>query len=409
MNSADQNQIGNCTLLTSQADFAGYIQKINATTNFTLPLLEACQSNICNALWGNGNADISGIGMIVGYMFESALSLLLAIGFAIQQAQRPELLPKIITGHANVLKKAHKIFFDCAVFFAASIQIACVVVLVRRDFGISANGLGGFTTQITWAIAVLSMLPLIYPHVALDTKLMVSKKSGYRLFLFCGCWVLFFYTFISQMIGSFAPTQIGQGNGDGGITIITDEEWNKLTTLCLTGVESLTSREEKLLSAFGAAGSLVVATYGLTRLVWYIYFNTHVEHAKKIYKGIPAFLGIRKLRPIPLVLTWILLFLTLVVPQFWGVLRLRGIQRALADATKNIYVDNQWTFGQVVAVMIFAPVVTEVGHSLLKDEGELPSPIGGSQGKKKTRVSEIVEEGSDLWKGDGAGKNNGEK
>jgi hypothetical protein len=49
-------------------------------------------------------------------------------------------------------------------------------------------------------------------------------------------------------------------------------------------------------------------------------------------------------------------------------LRLRGIQKGLADATKDVYVDTQWTFGQVVAVMIFVPVFTEVGYVWLKDK-----------------------------------------
>ncbi|KAH6677131.1 hypothetical protein B0J14DRAFT_336176 [Halenospora varia] len=219
MNSTNETHLSNCTLLTSRSDFAGYVQQINATTNFNVSLLEACQSNICNALWGNGNADISGIGMIVGYMFESALSLVLAVGFAVQKMPPLDFLPETFTQRKGIfkaaLKKAHKKFFECAVFFTVSIQIACVVVLVRRDFGISANGLGGFTTQITWSIAVLSMLPLMYPLSALDTNKMIPNKSGYRLFLFCGCWILFFYTFISQMIGSFAPTQVGTGDGGG--------------------------------------------------------------------------------------------------------------------------------------------------------------------------------------------------
>lgn len=53
----------NCSLLVSRTDFASYVQELNATTGFNVTLLEACQSDICNALWGDGNADISGIGV----------------------------------------------------------------------------------------------------------------------------------------------------------------------------------------------------------------------------------------------------------------------------------------------------------------------------------------------------------
>jgi hypothetical protein len=53
----------NCSLLASRSSFANYVQEINATTNFNETLLTDCQSDICNALWGDGNADISGIGV----------------------------------------------------------------------------------------------------------------------------------------------------------------------------------------------------------------------------------------------------------------------------------------------------------------------------------------------------------
>ncbi|KAH8661677.1 hypothetical protein BGZ60DRAFT_433479 [Tricladium varicosporioides] len=369
MDLLSRNQFGNCTLLESRTNFHDYVKQINATTRFDVLLLQACQSEICNAIFGNGNADISGIGMIVGYIFESALSLLLAVGFLIQKANIQALRPKALTEHTSsllkaALKKAHKKFFDCAIFFTASIQIACVVVLVRRDFGISANGIGAFTTQITWAIAVLSMLPLLYPLVALES--LTKSRSRYRLFLFSCCWLLSFYPFVSLMMGSFAPSQIGEGKGDGGRTDIRYEEWEKLTTLCLTGINTLTSREEMIPAAVGVASSLVVTIYALIRLAYCILSNFSTSVPSLLHSKISTLLTTR--RQIYLIFSWILIVLSLTIPQFWGVWRLRGIQNSLADATRNTYVDNQWTFGQVVAVMIFAPVFTEVGYFLLEGE-----------------------------------------
>jgi hypothetical protein len=60
---SDQNIIPNCSLLAARRDFAGYVQQLNSTTGFNITLLEACKGDICNALWGDGNADISGIGV----------------------------------------------------------------------------------------------------------------------------------------------------------------------------------------------------------------------------------------------------------------------------------------------------------------------------------------------------------
>jgi len=260
-----------------------------------------------------------------------------------------------------------------------SIQISCVVVLVRRDFGINANGLGGITTQIVWAIALLCMMPLIYPLVVLGC--ISGEKEGYRFFLFCGCWVLFFYTFISQMIGEFAPSQIGEGAGSGGATIITDDEWNKLTDLCLSGVQVMTTLEQKILTVFGAAGSLVVSTYGLIRLLWFIGERQWPNKTMIIRNGACSKLS-RDRRMFYTVIAWVILLTILTVPQFWGVFRLRGIQKDLANATSNAYVDNQWTFGQVVAVMIFAPVFTEVGYHLIQESGRV-APAGSLRNEGK--------------------------
>jgi hypothetical protein len=58
----DTNLI-NCSSLVSRTSFASYIQLLNATTGFNLTLLEACKGDICNALWGDGNSDIAGIGV----------------------------------------------------------------------------------------------------------------------------------------------------------------------------------------------------------------------------------------------------------------------------------------------------------------------------------------------------------
>lgn len=172
---------------------------------------------------------------------------------------------------------------------------------------------------------------------------------------------------MSQMIGDFGPSQVGQGAGPGGATIITTDEWNNLTSLCLSGVEYLSTAEQKVLSGFGAAGSITITTYGLLSLLWFITTRRFPETAKIIrHKFSSNFLQAnRKQNTI-----WFIIFVVplLTIPQLWGVLRLRDIQKGLANATGNVYVDNQWTFGQVVAVMIFIPIFTEVGYLRIKKD-----------------------------------------
>ncbi|TVY82708.1 hypothetical protein LSUE1_G005720 [Lachnellula suecica] len=367
MNASNMETLSNCSSLASRSSFIDYVEAINTTTSFNTTLLYECQGEICNALWGDGNADISGIGMVVGYIFESVLGLIFILGLALKRTiSRTRYSEK----YSNILVKGCNTFFDCAVFFTVSIQISCVVVLVRRDLGINANGLGGLTTQITWVIALLCMLSLIYPLVILDQ--LSEKRGGYRLFLFCGCWVLFCYTFISQMIGEFAPSQVGQGAGQGGTTIITTDEWNSLTDMCFSGVQSMRPSEARVLRGFGAMGSLVVTTYGVVRLLWFIGERQWPTPASRIRKRTVAAFPDGQ-RTAPLVMFWVVLLTILTIPQYWGLFRLRNIQKSLANSTSNAYADNQWAFGQVVAVTIFAPVFTEIGYLLLQDGSSVTS------------------------------------
>ena len=60
---SNESHMANCSSLATRSDFAGYVQELNFNTGFNVTLLEACKGDICNALWGDGNADISGIGV----------------------------------------------------------------------------------------------------------------------------------------------------------------------------------------------------------------------------------------------------------------------------------------------------------------------------------------------------------
>ena len=264
-------------------------------------------------------------------------------------------------------------FYDCAIYFAASIQIACVVVLVRKDYGISADGLGGLTVQITWAVALLSLLPLLYPLVMLG--IFVSEESEkeleeaetsrsrheFRFYLFSICWVLFLYTFVSRMIGDFAPSQVGQGAGPGGSTIITTEDWATLDVLCFTGVQQLTDNETMVMEAFGTAGSIILSLFILCPFLWTILQSLDPSFVKLVER---KFSVVRKNWAIQSLGSRAILVLIplLTVPEIWGVFRIRNIQEALTDTMGVEYTDNQWTFGQVVAVVIFAPVIVEVAY-----------------------------------------------
>lgn len=56
-------QSPDCALLESLAGFEDYMRQLRAQTNFSESLMLKCQAQICVALFGVGNPDISGIGV----------------------------------------------------------------------------------------------------------------------------------------------------------------------------------------------------------------------------------------------------------------------------------------------------------------------------------------------------------
>ncbi len=52
-----------CSVLVDIHGFKEYTQLIRNETGFNATLLRFCQNEICGALWGVGNPDVSGIGV----------------------------------------------------------------------------------------------------------------------------------------------------------------------------------------------------------------------------------------------------------------------------------------------------------------------------------------------------------
>jgi hypothetical protein len=309
--------------------------------------------------------------MIIGYLFETFLGFSFALGLEVIRSTPSADPSRRLKKYRAVILRGCSVFYDCAIYFAASIQIACVVVLVRKDYGISADSLGGLTVQITWAVALLSLLPLLYPLVMLDIFVTrgsekeleeaetSSTRHEFRFYLFSACWVLFLYTFVSRMIGDFAPSQIGQGAGPGGTTLINTTDWDTVNELCFSGVQQLTYSETMVMEGFGIAGSIILSLFIVCPFLWTILQSLDPSVVRLVERKFPVAWKnwpMQSLAPRAI----LVLIPLLTVPEIWGVFRIRDVQQALTDTMGVEYTDNQWTFGQVVAVVIFAPVIVEV-------------------------------------------------
>lgn len=52
-----------CSSLATRTDFNEYARLLLTATNGTLERLYPCRQDVCGALWGEGNSDISGVGV----------------------------------------------------------------------------------------------------------------------------------------------------------------------------------------------------------------------------------------------------------------------------------------------------------------------------------------------------------
>ena len=65
------------------------------------------------------------------------------------------------------------------------------------------------------------------------------------------------------------------------------------------------------------------------------------------------------------------------VPQLWAILRFRAMQRALATSTGSSDQDNSWSFGQIVAVVLFLPVLLEFAYVYMNGAPERDKNLAG--------------------------------
>ena len=385
----------NCEYLASRTSFPNYIALIrNATTdNFTL--VGQCKAEICNALWGSGNPDISGVGvrnrssyngrdvadedmkMIAGYIIENVLGLILVsllyILFLLRtNSKRKTAHPDSLDRYISVIRRGCSSFYDCAVFFTFSIQLACIVVLTRVDFGIDANGMGDSTDKITWAVSLLTILPPMY--VAFNPDLLrepqqdhasapsgekkKDRKEQLRFLLFALCWLLFIYPFLSRMMETFGPSAINKGQ------VISANEWDSIETLCTAGVDAISTHETLAMNFFSVAGSVVVCLMTLTKIIW-LAVQRHHKDSRLVQRILIEFSKhSTQLRRVP-VITLFVAMPIIAISQLWTIFRLRGFQQQMARNAGNYDADGQWTFGQIVAVTIFVPVGVECSFAWL--------------------------------------------
>ena len=278
----------------------------------------------------------------------------------------------------GVFSHVAEAYHNGAIFLAFSVQIASIIVLARNDFGLSSQGLGAVTLEITWTASLLTLLPLVYctfvpalcrsadaptqrpgPHP--PPKASKREREKLRTYLFLVCWLMSVYPFLSRMIETFAPSKIGSANG----AVVSDADWSVIEAMCLGGVPVVGSAEANAFMAIGITGWLLMALFAL-----YIPFEMGVKKhypdsaLAHLMRSVSTLQpqkseekGQKRSRTLFVVLAFVVPVIAAV--ELVAVFRFRGYQAAIAESGGYTDTDVEWSFGQIVAVVIFAPVLPE--------------------------------------------------
>ena len=269
-------------------------------------------------------------------------------------------------------------FFDSAVYFALAIEIATTATLVAKDYESTTTAFGDYESRISTIACTVCLLPLTYPITILSYRQPpcgkgTGDKHAYRKFLFCIAVLAYIYPFLSQSVRTWAPTRIGHGRGDGGVTYVDTHDWDIVEKVCFGTLESLTERENTIIGAFQMVASLFIILYCICILVSpalrrlnYRYGDDH-----PVRKPMTAFCSrvSRTCQQSPLKYILLVVPVCLAAPLLWGFWRIRTLQTQLSMTTGREYEGNDWGFGQVMAITIFVPVAVEMIFAAMRGRG----------------------------------------
>jgi hypothetical protein len=249
--------------------------------------------------------------------------------------------------------------------------------------------MGAYTVEITWTVSVLTLFPLTYialmpnlirapqnaanrseeadPSLAEEREKKREKaRESLRTQLYLICVGLSSYPFLSSMFSVYGPRQIGNGPG----AAINDTDWAIIQNICFGGPILISVEETTAMNACLTISWIVVFGLTIAKLLVDIANGSNPDLAflHKPLKQLARPLS-KSLSKIPWA-SWPLLVAIMAITQFWTYLRLHQAQKHVAETSDNSFLDNQWSFGQIVAITVFTPVIVDCLYWIRDDESE---------------------------------------
>ncbi|EGX45047.1 hypothetical protein AOL_s00173g148 [Orbilia oligospora ATCC 24927] len=352
--------------------FEGYILKLR---NFTHgeEIVNRNQLQVCRSE------------VVTSYIVNNSLSLLSIIALSIYwETSRYSLRSLLNNKIERQIGKCIGSLYLCIVWLCVSTQIASIVFLVRVDFGLNASGMEFPSMEITWAVSTLMLLPLLHlcflpnevgyrdgglanpePFSSDMDSQKILKPSESEIFRFQAlsfCWLLSGYPFLSRMLETFSPSKIGEGSK----SIITTGEWSRIQELCLDGVKGITIQEQLLFTRVGVASWVWVTIFTLAGLVRVFLTRREYEESKVLDKitratSISPAIGILS-KTLPNFVRFSLMVVNPVLAgiSMWAIFRLQQYQGDILQKSEDKSEAPDWSFGQVMALLVYGPVCLEL-------------------------------------------------
>jgi uncharacterized membrane protein len=141
--------------------------------------------------------------------------------------------------------------------------------------------------------------------------------------------------------------------------VISTVDWGFIEEACFKDVQVVSSGSETAMTAFGIVSWLLVTII----VVCKIFLSATKGSFKRQHKWLKNRNFSFDADTANGFWVWLALIATvfmILIVQFWAFFRLRRFQRDMNEAAGGNFPDDQWTFGQVVSIVIFIPVVVEV-------------------------------------------------
>ena len=162
------------------------------------------------------------------------------------------------------------------------------------------------------------------------------------------------------MLETFAQTKVG----DGPDNVISDDQWGLVESVCLRGVSGITRFEESVAQAFGILGWVFVSTFALYVFTELAVSNRSIFPTRRSLLPSSPSEGEDEIKRfggcLPIIL--VVFVTTITIGHLWAFKIYQGLQIQVAEQSGNADSDGNWTFGQIVATLLLAPLIADALH-----------------------------------------------